>query len=77
MRLLPSHLPIPNFNWQQHDHNPMKSENYIITPPKVFSGFAFGKNYIYVVAFVKYKNYEIKSSFTLFMGHGLASRKFI
>ena len=32
--------------------------SYVITPPKVFSGFALGKNYIYVVAFVKYQNYE-------------------
>ena len=54
----------------------MKSENYISTPPKLFAGYALGDNFIYVVAFVNHQNYGILSSLTLFVGHGLASRRY-
>ena len=53
----------------------MKSENYIITPSKV-SGFALGNNFFYVVAFVKYLNYEIFSCIALLVVYGLASRSY-
>ena len=46
----------------------MKSVNYIITPPNLFSGFALENNSFCFVAFVKYQNYEIFSSITLFVG---------
>ena len=49
----------------------MGSYAHVITPSKVFSGFAVGKNSVYEVAFVKYQNYEIKSTVTVFVGHGL------
>ena len=55
----------------------MKSEKYIITSPKFLSGFALGNNSIYVVAFVKYQNYEIMSSVALFVSHDYASRRYL
>ena len=54
----------------------MKRENYIITPPKLFSVFALGNNSVFVVAFVKNQNYEILSCITLLVGYGLASRRY-
>ena len=54
----------------------MKSQKFIVTPPKLFSGFALGNNSIYVVTITKYKNYEIKSRVTLFVGHSLASKRY-
>ena len=54
----------------------MKSENYIITPPKLFSGFALGNNSIYLVACVRYQIEEIISSHSLFVSYGLASRRY-
>ena len=41
-----------------------------------FSGFAFGNNSFYLVAFVKYQNYEIFFCITLSVGYGLASRRY-
>ena len=49
----------------------MKSVNYIITRPKLFSGFELGNNSFYLVAFVKYQNYEIFSCITLSVGYGI------
>ena len=54
----------------------MKSESYIMTPSKLFSSFALGSNSLHVVAFVKYQNDEMISSFTLFVSYGLASRRY-
>ena len=54
----------------------MKSVNYIITPPNLFSGFALGNNSFYLVAFIKYQNYEIFSCITLSVAYGLASRRY-
>ena len=53
----------------------MKSANYIITPPNLFSGFALENNSFCFVAFVKYQNYKIFSCITLSVGYGLASRR--
>ena len=53
----------------------MKSENYVITPPNLFSGFALGSNSFYVIAFARNQNYEILSCIALFVDYGLTSRK--
>ena len=53
----------------------MKSVNYIITPPNLFSGFALENNSFCFVAFDKYQNYEIFACITLLVGYGLASRR--
>ena len=50
----------------------MKSANYVITPPNLFSGFALENNSFCFVAFVKYQNYEIFACITLSVGYGLA-----
>ena len=54
----------------------MKSANYIVTPPNLFSGFGLENNSFCFVAFVKYQNYEIFSCITLSAGYGLASRRY-
>ena len=46
------------------------------TPPNLFSGFALGNNSSYLVAFVRYQNYEIFSRITLSVDYGLASRRY-
>ena len=54
----------------------MKSANYIITSPNLFSVFAFENNSFCFVAYVKYQNYEICVCITLSVGYGLASRRY-
>ena len=54
----------------------MKSVNYIITPPNIFSGLALENNSFYLVEFVKYQNYEMFFCITLSVGYSLASRTY-
>ena len=54
----------------------MKSVNYVFTPSNIFSGFALRNNSFYLVAFVKYQNYEIFFCITLSVSYGLASRRY-
>ena len=54
----------------------MKAKSISSHLQRFFSGFALENISIYEVAFVKYQNYKIISSVTLFMGHGLASKRY-